>query len=176
MQNLINEKFKNFKKLDEQLFIIIYLFCNNTKKRTLFFDKLNSLSKLFFIIIYVFFCIYFYLRKDSYLTNFLLFPFILLLLNIYLRKFFRKTRPYNNANINLENLGSSKSFSFPSNHASSSIIISLFIIPITPFGYIFLLLALITSFSRVARGYHYPIDVIFSFILASIIFTINLCL
>ncbi len=74
-------------------------------------------------------------------------------------------------------IGKSDSYSFPSNHASSSLIISYFILYINIyFGLFMLFLAVVTSFSRVARGYHYPFDILCSLVLSTTLFLISLVL
>lgn len=173
LKKTLFQKINTLKIMDEKLFSHIYLMCNKTQKRTLFFDNLNTLSKPFFIIVFIFYCIFLYRLQNPYLYTFIILPLILLLINIILRKTLKRTRPYNNSNLNLSNLSQSNSFSLPSNHASSSIVISLFIIPINPLGYILLILAFITSFSRLARGYHYPCDIALSTILALTMFIIS---
>ncbi len=161
---------------DEQIFIKIFSFCNKTEKRTKFFDNLNTTSKPLFLVIYII-CIFALIKtEDILIQRFIFYPALLLLLNLSLRKVFKRKRPFENhkfqnKKLNLNNIGKSTSYSFPSNHASSSLIISYVILYINIYvGLLMLFLAIITSFSRIARGYHYPSDVLCSFVLSTILF------
>lgn len=58
-------------------------------------------------------------------------------------------------------VGCSKSFSMPSNHASNAIAFAIpFFLSRDRLKYLFLLLALLVSFSRVYVGVHYPFDIV----------------
>ncbi len=161
----------NLLTLDRILLTKIYIYCNATERRSRLFEKLNTLSKPIFLIIYGFYVIFLFYSKNNILPRFIFYPFLLLILNIALRKVFKRQRPFKDKKLNLLGLGESKSFSFPSNHASSSIVISLFIYYINPVvASVVLFLAVATSFCRVARGYHYPLDIVFSALLATIVF------
>ncbi len=164
----------NFRKLDETLLTTIYTNCNKTEMQSNFYEKLNNFSKPLFLIIYGFCIFYLFLTKKEVLPTFILYPFILLVTNLILRKILKRERPFKNKNLNLQGLGESKSFSLPSNHASSSIVIGLFIYYVNPIlSLIVIFLAIVTSFCRVARGYHYPWDIIFSTFLATILFILS---
>ncbi len=164
----------NIFTLDELLLCKIYTRCNKTHQLTKFYENLNKFSKPLFLIIYGFYTIQLLLNKNTILPTFILYPFGLLVTNILLRKLFKRKRPFENKNLNLQGLGKSKSFSLPSNHASSSIVISLFISYVTPtIALVILILALITSFSRVARGYHYPLDIACSMLLTVLTFILS---
>lgn len=157
------------------MFSKIYIFCNANKTRVNTFDNLNRLSKPVFILVYALTIMYLFYMQNTILPTFIIYPFLLLLLNILLRKSIKRTRPFNNPNLNLENLGVSDSYSLPSNHASSSIVISLSMFYVNNcLAIIMLILALITSFSRVARGYHYPTDILCSAVLSLLIFTLSI--
>ncbi len=160
---------------DEKLFIKIFNYCNKTKKRTIFFERLNTASKPVFLIIYAI-CIYLLFKtQNKILPTFIFYPALLLGINLILRKIFKRKRPFQNKKLNLNNIGESSSYSFPSNHASSSLVISFFILYINVyFGLFMLLLAMITSFSRVARGYHYPFDILCSLALSTTLFITSL--
>ncbi len=159
---------------DEQLFIKIFSFCNKTEKRTQFFETLNTASKPLFLVIYII-CVFYLLKTEDIISlKFIFYPALLLLINLSLRKAIKRKRPFQNKKLNLNNIGESTSYSFPSNHASSSLIISFFILYINIyFGLTMLLLAIVTSFSRVARGYHYPLDILSSLVLAITLFLIS---
>ncbi len=165
---------------DEKLFIKIFSYCNKTEKRTNFFETLNTTSKPLFLVIYII-CIFILLKtKDILILRFVFYPALLLFINLLLRKIFKRKRPFENTTfqnkkLNLNNIGESTSYSFPSNHASSSLIISFVILYINIyFGLFMLFLAIITSFSRVARGYHYPVDIICSLLLSTTLFILSL--
>ncbi len=168
--------------IDEQIFVKIYTYCNKTEQRTKFFETLNTTSKPFFIVIYTICVILLFKTNNSILPTFIFYPALLLCINLLMRKTFKRERPFQNQNfknkkINLNNVGESTSYSFPSNHASSSLVISYFILYINIYvGVTMLLLALITSFSRVARGYHYPFDVLCSFILSTTLYLVSFIL
>ncbi len=164
----------NIIELDRKLLTKIYSYCNKSKDQSRLFEKLNTFSKPLFLIIYGFYVVYLFFSKNQIIATFIFYPFILLVLNIILRKVFKRQRPFKDKNLNLQGIGESKSYSLPSNHASSSIVISLFIYYINPYvATIVLFLAILTSFCRVARGYHYPLDILFSSGLATLLFLIS---
>ncbi len=165
--------------LDEQLFIKIYSYCNETEKRTKFFETLNTASKPLFLVIYII-CVFLLIQtKDILLARFVFYPASLLVINLTLRKIFKRKRPFENPKfqnkkLNLNNIGKSTSYSFPSNHASSSLIISFVILYINIYlGLTMLFLAVLTSFSRIARGYHYPLDILCSLVLSATLFILS---
>lgn len=158
-------------KLDVQILIKIYTLCNKSNKNTNILEFFNNASKPVFLIIYGFAVVYLYFSNPYILPTFIFYPFALLVLNIALRKIIKRKRPFENKDLNFKNIGKSTSYSMPSNHASSSIVISLFLFYVNPIVAVFsLFLAIITSFLRVARGYHYPFDILISLVLAILFF------
>ena len=58
----------------------------------------------------------------------------------------------------------------PSNHSASAMVLALALIYILPQYFIFfIILAIITGIFRVIAGLHYPIDVLFGFLLGFLI-------
>ncbi len=170
--------------LDEKLFIQTFTFCNKTPKRTKVFEVLNTTSKPLFIIIYTICVFLLFKTNNPVLPTFIFYPALLLGINLVLRQTFKRQRPFKNTHfqninsqnkkLNLNNIGESSSYSFPSNHASSSLIISFFILYVNVyFGLIMIFLAIITSFSRVARGYHYPFDILCSLFLSTTLYLVS---
>lgn len=152
--------------MNKLLFDKIYFFTinHNIAKKTAVF--ISEFSKPAFIIIYILGIIAVLINNCEGIVKIIAVPFLTLLFNTTLRKFLNKPRPFTrNDVVNLvehENNGS-----FPSNHACSSMIISLsYIMIYPPLVPVFIILAFFTGFSRVATGVHYPLDIFAGWIIS----------
>ncbi len=155
---------KTLKTFDEQLFIYIYNKTNyqNVKK---IFKFLTTISKPFFIIIYLLLLLTMYSTNNSYLYICIYKPFFTLLFCKFLRKTINRKRPY--LVFNKINLQKKEDASMPSNHTASSFIISfMFFYISTPLALLTILLATLVSLSRIIIGIHFPLDVLCGFLIA----------
>lgn len=85
-----------------------------------------------------------------------------------LKYIFLEPRPF--VSLDITPLVIEKGFSFPSEHASVflALAVSMFFIN-KKLGYILTILAVLMGLSRVVLGVHYPIDILFGFVLGSFI-------
>ncbi len=146
--------------MNNRLFNKIYFYTakNEKLKKTAIF--ISNFSKPAFIIIYFVGIITLLLKGGNGIAKVIAVPFFTLLFNTTLRKILNKPRPFLRGDI--EKLVDHKaSGSFPSNHACSSMIISLSYLIIYPsLVPLFVLFAFFTGISRVMTGIHYPLDVV----------------
>ena len=114
------------------------------------------------------------IKWDFRIVPYIVIPMFVLILNTKLRKVFRCERPFNEDE-NIENMiGHKESYSFPSNHAASAMVIA------TAVGFIeikalvvLIPLAVMTGLSRVMTGVHYPKDVLVGWGIGALIGTIG---
>lgn len=154
--------------MNNRLFNKIYFFTINNKwakKLTIF---ISNFSKPAFIIIYILGIIALLIKGDMGIVKLIAVPFFTLIFNTTLRKLLNKPRPFLKENVT-QLVAHEASGSFPSNHACSSMIISLsylLILPVlVPF---FVIFAFFTGLSRVMTGVHYPIDIIAGWLISII--------
>lgn len=100
---------------------------------------------------------------------------VALIINIIISKFYFEARPfvtYDNINVLVEHAADA---SFPSDHTTGAIALAVAIVlRHKKIGIIAVLFALLTGFSRIYVGNHYPFDVVAGIIIATIVaFIIN---
>lgn len=161
--------FDTLEKMDHNLFCTIYDSTHLNKLTELFFFYIHSLSKYFFAITYATFLMYIYIT-DCLSLYCILIPFFTLILSILLRQIIKRKRPYYKLSHKYPALPNKTSYSCPSNHTMSSLIISFCIF--TYFGYIgvfLIFLSILVAYSRIACGFHFPFDILTSFFICFII-------
>lgn len=156
-------------KLDQDLFCTIYDTTRSNKLTELFFFYIHSLSKYFFAITYTVFLIYIYVT--GYLSPYcILIPFFTLLLSIVLRQLIKRKRPYYKLSHKYSTLPNKTSYSCPSNHTISSLIISFCIFTyFSHIGAFLIFLSILIAYSRIACGFHFPFDILISFFICFLI-------
>lgn len=157
------------KKIDQKIFFAFYNFTVSHEfisKLAVFITKFSS---KFFSVIY--FCVVSWLiyNRDYRLISFILIPALVYLIVNLIPFFYNRRRPF--AEYNLKNLVKQREdHSFPSTHTASALIISLAILAISlELGILMIVLAVITAFSRIMVGVHYPTDILGAWILAAVI-------
>ena len=143
----------------------VYLSLYNWAKKNKVVNCINlytvKFSSKFFFAAYSFTCIILILDRNSKIIIFLLAPLFLLITNTCLRKLFKRVRPYEKLDLDVNGRDNKESFSFPSNHAACSSVIATVIFFINPTLGIFLIIcSVITGISRVIAGIHYPSDIV----------------
>lgn len=156
---------------------IFYLFYNIALKNKFirFFAVFicRCSSKIFFTF-YFLSIIFLLLTNNSYTKAFIFVPFLTIAVNAFLRKGLNKSRPFQKLNIK-PFIYHDSGYSFPSNHAAASMIIALSSFNINIYlGAAVTLFAVITSFSRIAAGLHFPFDIAAGWGLAVLFFLFGL--
>ncbi len=150
--------------LDKKIFLFIYTKTNSIKlKKT--FNFITKLSKPFFITSYLLILFFLYSTNLQYFAISIAKPFSVLIICKLLRKQINRKRPYEI--FNNMNLPTKKDASFPSNHTASSFIISFLFFYVNPFlALIMILIASVVSLSRIIVGLHFPLDILFGFLIS----------
>lgn len=154
------------KKLDQKLFFKLYNFTSSQQKfkKTVVF--LTKCSAKFFGVIYLAAVIYLVYSGDQRLKQFILLPGSVYLLLKIIPYLYNRKRPL--VSLGVKTLIKQRNDnSFPSNHAASSLIISLVFLNINfQLGLILILISILTALSRIMVGVHYPSDILGAWFLA----------
>ena len=127
-----------------------------------------------FFVIYGLIGLFLVVRTDMRVVPYAVIPMAVLMLNTALRKVFKCERPFVNDD-NIENMiGHKESYSFPSNHAASAMVIAMAVsfIEIKALA-VMIPLAVMTGVSRVMSGVHYPKDVAAGWLIGATLGTVG---
>lgn len=153
------------KKLDKIIFLKLYNFAINHRrisKAVVFISKLSS--KLFAAIYFA--AIIYLIYGGRTLRSLILIPALFYFLAKLIPYFYNRNRPFVRYNIKVL-VKQRKDHSFPSTHTGSSLIIALALLNINfEIGIIMVFAALLTAFSRIMTGVHYPSDILGSWLIA----------
>ncbi len=163
--------------MDKKLFLFLYSKAENNK----IIEKISAvgtkLSYHIFVLIFAVFGVYavfMAVNKHDLImaVKYFLIPLMVFILNTSLRKVFKKERPF--LALGKKSLiGKKNSYSFPSNHAASAMVISIAVIytqnGINAIGAAVLPLAFLTGISRIFAGVHYPSDVLFGWLIGGLL-------
>ena len=154
--------------MNKRLFEKIYFFTAKNKwaEKTAVF--ITQLSKPAFIIIYIAGILTLYATGKEGTVKMIAVPFFTLVFNTILRKLLNKPRPFLTDGVE-KLVEHGESGSFPSNHACSSMIISLSYILVCPRAVLPLIIfSFFTGLSRIMTGVHYPLDVLCGWLISLI--------
>ncbi len=154
--------------MDKYIFFKLYNISKKNKYVYTFFIFINNVITKLYFLIYTSFVIILYIQKSNFLVPFILAPCFALVCNYIIRIIFKRKRPCTKKSIE------KSSYSFPSNHSVSAMVISVSCLYINIYiGIILIILAIFIGISRIFIGVHYPSDIIVGFlnaILSSILF------
>lgn len=150
--------------MNSKLFDKIYFYTANNKRVKKAAIFISNFSKPAFIIIYILGIIILFTGGEEEIADKMIkmiaVPFFTLVFNTAIRKLLNKPRPFLRDDVK-KLVEHESSGSFPSNHACSSMIISLSYILVCPVIVpVFIVFAFFTGLSRVMTGVHYPLDVL----------------
>ncbi len=162
---------KTLVNLDNKLFLFIYTKTSNKTVKSIF-NTITKTSKPFFIVAYILLLYIIYTTKSFDTFKICLFePLLVLFLCKFLRKSIGRKRPY--IIFKELNIQKKEDASFPSNHTASSFIISFMFFLLNPqIAFFMIFLAFIVSISRIIVGLHFPLDVLFGFLIPLAIYNI----
>jgi undecaprenyl-diphosphatase len=157
-------------KIDQKLFFRLYNFTVShelVSKLAVFITKFSS---KFFSIIYFAVGGWLIYNSDPRLRTFIFIPAAVYLLVKLIPGLYNRRRPF--AEYGLQNLVKQREdHAFPSTHTASSLIISLVVLKISfELGIIMLVLAVITAFTRIMVGVHYPSDILGGWLIALMLY------
>lgn len=159
--------------MNKLIFDKLYFFTLNNEKVKRLAIFVSKISKPAFIFIYIMGIISVMYRGGEEIVRIIAVPLLTLVFNTVLRKTLNIPRPFNREDIT-NFVEHKNSGSFPSNHACSSMIISLSYSLIYPqLVPAFMALAFFTGLSRIMTGVHYPSDVLCGWLI-SLVFGIIL--
>lgn len=152
--------------MDKLIFFKVFEFTKRNKHLLNLSVFVSNFSSKIFFIIYLFALIYTFLFLKDKLFLFIIIPLSTLVIINILRRLIKRNRPADTFNLQLP-VQKSKDFSFPSKHATCSMIIALSILFLNIyFGAVLVFLSFLTGLSRVMTGLHYPFDILFGWLLA----------
>jgi len=126
------------------------------RKASVFISKA---SRSFYFIAYVAACVYIAFTDLAGLPPFILIPSAVAASSVILRKIIKKPRPREGLGI-ITLIDSAGEYSFPSNHAAASAVISIACLSVSAITGVFLCaFAFITGVGRICAGLHYPSDI-----------------
>ena len=150
----------------------ILLGCMILAKRNRYLGKflfmIVKFSSVIYFLLYIITGIALISAQNPRLILYLAVPLICAITSYCLRFMIKRQRPYKKYKYKLRyGLVKKNSYSFPSNHSVSSVVISMALLYAgVPFWLPVLILAFLTGLSRVFSGLHYPSDVLFGWMLA----------
>lgn len=158
----------------------IFRLINNLAHKSIFFDNVMIFFSNYVPCIFMLITVMIYIigiknkqlnyRKIAFSTVVL--TIINLSINIIIRAIFHVDRPFINNKVNLL-VPHDKASSLPSNHATGTMSIALGIEKYSKLlKRLMIILSIIVGFSRVYVGDHYPLDVVYSYVITFIIISI----
>lgn len=159
------------KKLEQKIFLKLYNFSRESSKVAKIAVLITIISAKFFAVVYFLVVGWLIYNQDPRLNEFVLLPAVVFLLTKLIPYFYNRQRPF--AALKFKSLiEQRRDHSFPSNHSGSAFIIALMILQLNFWGGLVLLAAaILTAFSRIMVGVHYPLDILGAVIIA---FLVNL--
>lgn len=157
---------------DKRLFLYIYNKTSNYNIKNIC-KTICKFSKPFFIVLYICIILYtYFVIKSTHLFNICIIkPLATILICKCLRIIINRKRPF----LVFPNLDLPKKNepSMPSNHTASSFIISFMLLYINlPLAIIAIVIATISSTSRIIIGIHFPLDILAGFLIALSIYLV----
>lgn len=149
-------------KINEKLFLLIFYNFNKYEFLSKIFIFISKFSYHIFFVSYSLGFVYLIINYKNLGINFIFkyifIPMITLVINDILRKCFKVKRPQEKLKIK-SLVSHSPNYCFPSNHSASSMVICSCLIALSPNFNIFFIISILTGFSRIVVGLHYPFDV-----------------
>lgn len=155
------------KSLDEKMLLSFHRFtCEHSKFRKAACFVSSCAAYVFFAVYFVT-GIYLWNSRSKLIILYVTVPLANLVISYTIRALVKRKRPYITLNLQTEE---KKSYSFPSNHTTSSAIIAFACMSVNiHLGIAVFALAVVTSLSRLFLAVHYPSDVGFGFIQSSVV-------
>ena len=154
------------KKWDQIIFFKLYNFTVTHRQFSKLVVLITKYSSKIFSAVYISAVIYLIYNGDFRIKAFILIPAAVYLTVKVIPFLYNRRRPF--ADFSLEALVKQRSdHSFPSTHAASSLIISLVFLSINlQLGVLMIFMAVLTAFSRIMVGVHYPSDILGAWVTA----------
>lgn len=154
------------KKMDQKIFFKLYNFTVSKHQFSKVAVMITKYASKFFSIIYISTAIYLINNSDPGIKIFILIPAAVYLTAKLIPIIYNRRRPF--AVFNIKSLvDQRRDHSFPSTHAGSSLIISLAVLNINlKLGVLMIFMAVLTAFSRIMVGVHYPTDILGAWLIA----------
>lgn len=149
--------------MDNLIFMYLYNLGQKNKGFYKFFFLITKASSYIYFLLYFSLLVHTFYNNKNRFGKFIIVPFLTLTSSIIIRNVVKRKRPLAKFNILKKS-----SYCFPSNHTSSSLIISiLFLYTNYYFGVTLISLSIFIAISRVVTGFHYPSDIFFGLVLGA---------